>query len=124
MQKNMEIMARALYTQQQKEKEAQEDAALEKELASLRSKYGEYDEQYVLGLMANGQDGESAVRAYKNLEGKLRGGNGQATAQVPRIMGSGGGAPVTGAVDPRKLDAKGRKDLVAQMLEAANRQGA
>lgn len=124
MQKNMETMARALYAQQQKEKEAQEDAALEQELASLRSKYGEYDEQYVLGLMANGQDGESAVRQFKALESRLRGGNGQATASVPKVMGSGGGAPTSGAVDPRKLDAKGRKDLVAQMLEAANRQGA
>lgn len=123
MQQDMETMARALYAQQQKEKQAQEDAALEKELSSLRTKYGEYDEQYVLGLMANGQDGESAVRAYKTLEGKLRGSNGQAAAQVPRIMGSGGGAPTSGAVDPRKLDASGRKALVAQMLEKAARQG-
>jgi len=112
-----------VYQQQLREQEAAEDAALEKELASLRNKYGEYDERYVLGLMANGQDGESAVRAYKELEARLRG-NGQAAGhQAPRVLGSGGGAPTSGAVDPRKLDAAGRKALVAQMLEKAARTG-
>lgn len=124
LRQQMEQMAQLLYAQQQKEQQAQEDAALEKELAGLRQKYGEYDENYVLGLMANGQDGESAVRAYKELESKLRGNsNGQATAP-PRVMGTGGAAPASGAVDPKKLDAKGRKTLAIQMLEAQQRLGA
>ena len=106
-----EILARAAYAEQQNKMQASADADLERELTSLKGKYGSYDENYVLAMMSNGTSGEDAVKAYKALEQRL-GGN---SAPRPLIMGGGGGIPGN-SVDPKKLNSTQTQDLVANML--------
>jgi hypothetical protein len=129
LRKQVEAVARYLVTQQQTEQEQREQAALEKELSDLREAHGEFDEEYVLGLMANGMDAKKAVERYTQLVGRIAPkvtqqqttttpqGNGQAAA--PKVLGSGGAAPTQPPVDPRKLSPAQRKDLVMQMAKAS-----
>lgn len=114
-QKQQQAQQQQLIEQQQ-----QEDQALEQELTSLREKYGDYDEQYVLGLMGAGMEAEKAVQQYQQLTQQIlqnRPGN-----FAPTVLSGKGGIPST-AVDRRNMTGEQRRALVANMLAAAKQQG-
>jgi hypothetical protein len=119
LEQQVQVVARALYEQQQAQQQAMEDEALESELMGLREKYGDFDEQYVLGLALSDVPLEEGVRRYRSLTGQTgqRPGN-----PAPVIMGSGGGAPGSAPVNPSKLSASDTKNLVVQMLQRANQE--
>lgn len=109
----------AMFIQRQNEEiQRQADAELENTLTAMKQKYGEYDEEYVLGVvMAHGGDLralEPAIQKYQQMVGQTR----QADPNVPQVLTPGGGLPVD-KVDPRKLDGQGTRALVEQMLRAS-----
>lgn len=114
-------------SQQLSQQQQEENARLEKELSDLKQAHGDYDEEYVLGLMANGIPAVQAVQRYKALVERVTPktntppGNpspqGQATA--PTVLGSGGVAPTQSPVDPKKLDAEGRKAFAIKLAQSA-----
>lgn len=122
LERQNKLMAQALLTREEAAKHAEEDAALDEEMQQVYGKYGKLDEtteKMILGFYASGAVGtaEEAADAYfANLERASK-----ARAPRPLIAGPGGGAPHTG-IDPKKLDDKGTKNLVVDMLKAAAEQ--
>jgi hypothetical protein len=107
-------IAEYLLTQKRAEMEAQQDALLEQELGSLKQKYGEYDERYVLALMQGGASAEDAVKQFQQFQ--------EETAKnyrpKPLIMGGGGQFP-GGNFNPAKASDGQVNDLVVQYLQSA-----
>lgn len=116
IERTNQLMAQTLVAQREREIQAQQDQQLDTEFTGLRKKYGDFDEDYVLGKMLNGMDSENAVQAFVKMRDSLA-----AQGPKPLIMGAGGGVPGTNT-DVRKLDDAGTKNLVVQMLQAAAQQ--
>lgn len=117
LERQNEIIAQVLYQQQQTAREAQADTQLDNELTSLKSKYGDYNERYVLAMMQNGMGAEDAVKGYFEWREQEVGKH----VPKPLIMGGGGNMPGQN-MDVKKLSNSGTKDLVVQMLKAASQQ--
>lgn len=84
VQKAVQVMAAQFQQQEAARKQAEEDAALEKAIGTLKEKHGDFDMEYVLTkAQSNGGDLEAAVQAYKRFEQNLinRG------ASAPKVMG-------------------------------------
>jgi hypothetical protein len=116
MQQN-EMLTRAVVAQRQEQENRAADAALDEELSSLKTKYGNYDEKYVLALISvnPGMTGEQAVQAWQQSIKSYAEQMGFSAGPKPFIMGGGSAIPGNGA-DVKKLDDKGTKDLVVQYL--------
>lgn len=119
-----QIMAQVLVQQRENEVRAQQqakaDAALEEELTAAKKKfasYGDFNERYVLSMMQSGMTAEQAAQDYFNWRAEEV----KKGAPRPLIVGSGGGMPGQNA-DTRKMDDRGVKNLVADMLRAAAEQ--
>jgi hypothetical protein len=92
---------------------AEENAQLDRLMSDLHTKHGDFDDVWVLTQMSAGATPDQAMNAWNTFVSKLR--NSQNTPTPPRILGGQGGVP-TDQVDVAKLDAKGRKALIAQYL--------
>lgn len=101
---------------------AQEDAQLESVLADLKERHGEYDETYVVSLIAQGVDPEQAVGMFKQTVSQWATKQNAPGQQAPQVVGAGGGGYPSQQVDPSQLDDKATRDLVVQLLAAANAQ--
>lgn len=119
LEEKLQMVARALVEQQQTASAAEEDQALEDELSGLREKYGDFDEEFVLGLALSDVPLEQGVQRFKQLTGQVQQ---QQRPQSPVVMGSGGGVPGQQPVNPSKLSSSDTKNLVVQMLQSANRE--
>jgi hypothetical protein len=117
----LQAVAQIVLNDAKAKEDAQADAKLDQELAQLKEKHGDYDEDYVLTKMMNGMSGEEAVNAYKQLLSSFN----QSRPFAPTVLGNSGsgssGLP-SNAIDPTKLSEKETRSLVAQMLEAAAKQ--
>jgi hypothetical protein len=118
LQQGIELVSQIVLNEQQAKVSAQADAELDRELAELKTKHGDYDERYVLAMMQSGMSGEQAIQSFQGLRNNLLQSNPRPFA--PNVMGSSGGG--TGypsqAIDPTKLTPKDTRNLVAQMLAA------
>lgn len=122
LQQGIELVSQIVLQEQQSKQAAEEDRKLDAELKNLEKTHGAFDQGYVLAMMQNGMNGDDAVKAFQGLRnGILQ--NGQQSF-APDVIGStsGGTGYPSQAVDPTKLTGKGTRDLVRQMLDAANRQ--
>lgn len=119
LEQGYQNLAQIALAQHQEREEAEADAELDNYLGQLKEQYGEYDEQYVLALMASGADGEQAVQQFQQLveQAKVQ----QNRPPAPTIMGPGGGLP-SQQINPSELNGKGRRELVANMLKGAAEQ--
>lgn len=106
-------------TQQQ---QAEEDAALDREIIQLKEKHGDFPENEVLmrayyarDVLGKDMNLEEAYQEYSNVVGEA-----QKRRPAPFLLGGGSGQIPKPSVDPGKLDSKGTKDLVTQMLNHAN----
>ena len=120
MEQMVNTIAQILVQQGQSQQEAAEDEALSNELDQMHEKHGDFDEEWVLTkMLANPNIPiEKHVEAYKQfVTGIIQ----QQRQPGPKVMGAGGGAP-NNQIVPGQLDDKGRRSLVAQMLEAAHQQ--
>lgn len=105
--------------QEQARIQAEQDAALDTAMNTLKQQHGEFDEQYVLMQIANGVDPEDAVKQFQTLVGTWAARQNAPAASAPRVIGSGGGLPST-KVDPANLNSKQTKDLVVELLRSQN----
>jgi hypothetical protein len=124
LRQQVETMSQIMIAQRNgsvKEQEAAAmDAQLEADMNGLKKKYGDIDDiaeqQILMRMMQNGNSPEEAYQEHSNFVSSIR-----KTRPAPMIMGASGSIP-SRAVDPTKLDNKGTKNLVAQMLDHANQQ--
>lgn len=117
----LEAVTDELLKRQVAETEAQEDQALEEYLEELQEEYGEFDEDFVVGLIAAGVDGDDAVEQYQELVQNIAQQYGGGQQRVtPNVMSSNGGIPNLGSVDPHKLSNSQTQDLVAEILRMTN----
>jgi len=115
LQQGYENMAAIIVGQHEEQQQAQEDQELDDYLSGLTEKFGEYDERYVLAMMDSGMSGEDAVQSFQNLVSEKASAINRPSA--PSILSPGGGTP-SQAINPAELDDKGRRSLVAQMLQS------
>ena len=109
----LEAITGELLQRQESEKEFQEDAELEEYLDYLRDTYGDYDEDYVVGLIASGIDGEEAIGRFQQFTQQFES---QPQRQSPRIMSGGGGIPNNESVNVSKLSNQDTQKLVEELL--------
>jgi hypothetical protein len=107
-------MAEQMQQAQQAEEEAEEDAALEGLLSDLQEEYGEFDEDYVVGLIASGVDPEEAVERFQSFTSRYQPQQPQQSA--PKVMSSGGGVPSSSPVNVNGLSNQDTQALVAELL--------
>lgn len=117
MQKQIETVAKLVMAQNQQttqEKQvAQEEAALAKEMDNLKKKYSDVNEEEIMMRMyAKGLSAEDAYKDYDKFATSIR-----QRRPAPMILGGGGQAVPPKSIDPTKLDNKGTKDLVAQLMQ-------
>lgn len=115
----LEYVSQQMLDAQAAEEEAQEDAALDEVLEELEDEYGEFDQDYVIGLVAAGVDPEEAVLRFKNIVGQYTASESQQPSvreAAPRVMSSGGGIPNSGSVDVNKLSNQDTQSLIAEIL--------
>lgn len=110
----LQQMAYQMQEAQAAEEEAEEDAALDELLEELQEEYGEFDEDYVVGLIASGVDPEEAVERFQQFTARYQPQVPQQPA--PRVMSSGGGVPSSTPVNVTGLNNQDTQALVAEIL--------
>jgi hypothetical protein len=116
LKNQVDTLSQIILSQRQEEMKStqlkQQEDALAKELDNLKSKYGDYDEEQILYRMHDkGLSAEDAYKEYSAMVDSIR-----ARRPAPMVLGQSGSIPRQ-AVDPRKLDSKDTKNLVAQLLQ-------
>lgn len=111
MKETQDQMAQIMVQQNQQNEENEADAELEREFEDLHEKHGDFDEGYVLSQMMSGAEPEEAVEAYNEFVNRIR----SEEKRPPTVMGEGGSV-TSSNVDPSKLDSKGRKAMIQDML--------
>ncbi len=116
-QKMLDTMAQIMAKQREQQLAYSEGQKIDQYFAELKSKHGEFNEDIVLQLAAqNGGDLGAAFEAYQNaIQQEFARKN---TPVAPRLISPGGSAP-SNAIDPRKLNPRDTKNLVVDMLKAA-----
>lgn len=117
MQQMTSMLAEAQINDRRTKQEADEDAQLERELASLREKYGDYDEDYVLAKMVNGMDAEDAVKSYTEwLDNALKQRNRPQPGFKALGAGSGEFPSGNGEFNTRQASARDLTNHIAERL--------
>jgi hypothetical protein len=108
------LAQRKMSTEERQNAEA--DAALDKEITELKNKYGKDlpEDEIIMRMIHKNLTAEQAYQEYSGRVAEI-----QKRRPAPMIMGQGGAIP-SRAIDVKKLDNKGTKNLVAQMLDHAN----
>jgi hypothetical protein len=123
LEKGYNLMAEMLLSQKQKEDEAAQDESLKTEIAALKAKHGNFDEDYVLSHMLQGASPEDAVKNYNQMVERIMVERNR--PEPPKLLGTSSGSfPGEGKIDVTKLNPAQTKNLVADWLAAqkANRQ--
>jgi hypothetical protein len=97
--------------------EAQEDAELDKYMNWLSSRYGGFDEDYVLAKMQTGMDGAQAVQEFQQKYG------GNQSRQPFTVLSGGGAVGQQGSFNPAKASGQDVRGVVGEMLRLAQQQG-
>lgn len=119
----IEIMAEQLQNQTLQEQQGAQQEELDNYLEGLREEYGEFDEDYVLTKIANGTDGEVAVRQFLDLVGVVPADIPR--AQAPKVFGSSGvgsGGVPTNNPEISTMSDQDTRALVAEALRVAAEQ--
>lgn len=116
LQGGFSTLAEYQIAQQQAREEAEADALLDAELKSLREKYGDYDEDWVLAKMINGMDAEEAVKSYHQWLDKTLQDRNRPVNFKPMGAGSGGFPSGNANFDPKKASNREVTDMVTRML--------
>jgi hypothetical protein len=110
-------LAEIVVGQQKSSQQEQEDKALDNYMAELHSKYGDFDDRYVLVELYNGKDGDSAVKAFQETLTKY---GAKSFNGPPPPPGLAGGNVPSNAQSVADLDSKDVKSLVANIMESVN----
>ena len=108
-------------SREEQEEQAAAQQYLDQVLSQLHEEHGEFDDTFILSQLAYAnRTPEQAIQAWKETIGKYASPQ-QTPTPPPPVIPSNGGVPSTQIV-PEELDRSGTKNLVAQLLEAANQQ--
>jgi hypothetical protein len=119
-----ETMAQAEIQRAQLARQQEEDAALEAALKELKTKHGEFDEDYVISKAATGKVSlEDAVLAYNKTISDALAAHQAKMNGAPVVMGAGGGTPSTAIPVETLRDETARRKLVADLLAQAKQNG-
>lgn len=121
LQQLTETLAQTLLTERQQREQEAADKELDTIITGLRKEHGNFDETYVLNLMAQGVDPADAVKQFQTALTQFASQQNAASDAAPVVVGSDGGYPSQQA-DLAKLSDKDTKNLVAQMLAQASQQ--
>lgn len=120
MQEQIDTLAQIALAQRQMSAKdsqlAEQEAALDKEIGDIKNKYGKDipEDEIIMRMLHKNM---TAEQAYAEWSGRVA--EHQKRRPAPMIMGQGGAIP-SRAIDPKTLDNKQTKNLVAQMLDHAN----
>lgn len=104
---------------EQTQTEQAQIAELDNYMKTLHTEHGDFDDEWVLVRMANGEDAVEAIKAWNALiEDRVSSRKGK---PAPVVLPGSGSIP-GGQVDPSKLDKKDRLAYVTAMLEQAKQQ--
>lgn len=121
LQQGLDLVAQTILTQQQREMEAQASAQIDAEVEQMKQQHPGISEEFIYSLMVNGFDASYIGNKWNEVTQNILQQNPRPFA--PSVLGSNGGG--TGlpsqAIDPTKLNGKDTRNLVVQMLNAANR---
>lgn len=113
----IQTMAQILTGAQEMTANSEADKALDTALSAAREKHGNFDENYVLALVANGMDIDQAVEQYSSaINTALTERN---RPPAPQVLGGANGSLPTNAVDITKLSQRETQNLVAEMARKA-----
>jgi len=117
-------LSQQIQQQNARSEEQAEDEALEEYLEELREEYGEFDEDYVVGLIASGMDGEDAVGRFQALLHDIASNIefDEPKQNYPQVMSGGGGVPDYGQVDTSKMSNQDTQALIAEILRLSHDQ--
>jgi len=119
LQQGLELVSQIVLQEQQAKANLQADSELDAELTSLKSKFPDYDERFVLAMMQNGMSADQAGQAWQDTRNSLLESNPRPFA--PNVMGGsqGGSGYPSQQVDPVKMSSKEARNTVVEMLRAA-----
>lgn len=127
LQEGVELMAKRMLASEQAQQEDAANKQLETELATVEQKYGKFIPELFLPYLSNklgeGLSVDKAAEQFFAIQGQIQQQTIAAQPYAPNVLGgnSGGGAGLPSSnIDPAKLDATERKNLVVQMLRAAS----
>lgn len=115
---NQQVLAQALMQQREEEQLARHNAQIDADLAEIKTAHPDINEvmvlQLALGKSITLKEAADELVAYNEsiLTSSQR-------PPAPRVFNpAGGGTPAPQAIDPKSLDDKGRRSLVAEVLKA------
>lgn len=120
LQEGLDLVAQTILQQQQQKLDAEAEATIDAELKQLREKHPGISEEFALSLMVNGFDVNQVGEHWQTVTQNILQTNPRPFA--PNVLGSssGGTGLPSQAIDPKTLDGKQTRNLVVQMLNAAN----
>jgi len=118
----LEQFAEYMQRQEEQSQSQTNEQLLAETLQGLEQQYGNFDEDYVVTLIASGVDPEVAVRKFQDTIGSYSANRpGKAAPKV--LSSSGGGGVPANLPDPTQLSSKDTQALVAEMLRLAQTEG-
>ena len=94
---------------------AEENQQLDSVLDAMHTKYGDFDNNWILVRLAEHGNIDRAVKEWNQMLSRYSQGT---QRQAPKVMGGQGGVP-SGQIDTKSLRGKDRREIVANMLEQA-----
>jgi hypothetical protein len=125
-QQVLEALAQYVLGEQTQRTETQQDSEFESYMGLLKTELGDFDEQYVTMAIANGIDGEAAVKQWQSMAQEIINKASQATANLPPAMLSSAGGGAVAQAEPQRLgsyDSRDIKNLIANVITQANQAG-
>jgi hypothetical protein len=122
-QQVLEALAQYVLQDHTSKTEAMEDQEYEGYLGLLKQEYGDFDEEYVNGCIANGMDGEAAVKQWQAKEQEIIQRLSQATGNLPPALLSSAGGGAVAQQEPQNLgsiDSRDIRNLIANVLTQSN----
>lgn len=117
LNQRVDALTRIALAEKQEKDVAKEEVELDRELKALEKAHGVFpEEEVIMRMMHKGLSAEEALNDYMAYEEQLL----SRRPSAPRLLGSSGGRVPNQQIDVTKLDGKGTRDLVAQMLTASN----
>lgn len=111
-QQALEALAQIVLDSQRVQSESVEDQEYESYLNLLRQEYGDFDESYVNSLVANGMDGEAAVKQWQGLlQAALEQAAQSTDGLPPAVLSSAGGGAIPQG-QPQNLGQIPSKDIM------------
>jgi hypothetical protein len=118
---NQQALAGFLVNQQEQERLAQAEQAIETELTQVKEKYPNVDELMLFEVATGGR--MTLSQAAEQINAQMEAMLAQSRQPAPRVFSANGGLPAAQVPDPRKLNSSGTQDLVAQILAQSQSEG-